>query len=181
MPDTYAQLLDALGFNAADAADAVGSTQRGLESSQAQIRLAGEDDRQAIKSRSEAKGVLSSGEHMKRIARQRAGEASALTEAEVGAADRVAAINRELQRAQAQNQLREEEQATSRSINDQRWALEQQLLSQQQSQAQSAGSFDPAALLELLGGSSPVAAPKPRTGPPLKPQPAVARITGWWG
>ena len=111
MPDAYAQLLDSLGFNAADAAQQTGQVQRNLEFEKARIAQTGEDQRRGLKADAEARGVLSSGEYHRRGARQRADEAGAYSQAEVGAADHIQGINRELQRAKAQAELAAKERA----------------------------------------------------------------------
>jgi hypothetical protein len=147
--DSYAALLDALGFNGSDAAHQIGQTQRRLEATQSQIRLGGEDERESLQASAESRGVLSSGEYSKNTARQRADEASRMSLAETDAADRVSAINRELQRAKAQRQLQDEQYSTDRRIADERWALEKSLLNTQVQTAQQ--GFDWQALYQALG------------------------------
>jgi len=159
--DTYAQLLDALGFNAADAAQQVGAAQRNLESTTSRIRMSGEDQRDQIKASAEGRGVLSSGEYNKQVARQRAGEASDVSMVETSTADRVAAINRELQRAQAQRQLQQEQQSAQRTVADQQYALQQQMLAQS-AQSAAGSTLDMTALAAMLGyGSAQPAASQP--------------------
>lgn len=118
MSDPYAQLLDSLGFNAADAAHATGQAHRDKMTAHSQIRLSGEDERDALKASAESRGVLSSGEYTKNIAKQRAREGSRLAQADTAAADRVSTIERELKRNRAQHQLRMEERNQSRLIGD---------------------------------------------------------------
>lgn len=126
MADSYAQLLDALGFNAADAAQQTGQTQRSLEFQQSQIRQSGEDQRDALEADAEARGIISSGEYEKRKVRQRSEEAGALSQSEIGAADRLSAIQRELQRSKAQAELSKREQSLAAAAQQQSMALAQQ-------------------------------------------------------
>jgi hypothetical protein len=160
MSDTYAQLLDALGFNAADAARQVGGAQRSLESTTSRIRMAGEDERDSIKASAEGRGVISSGEYAKSVARQRAREASDVSMAETGTADRVAAINRELQRAQAQRQLQDEQRSAERSIVDQQFALQQSMLAQSAQQQAQAPTLDLSMLFPSVSGPQPASPAK---------------------
>lgn len=126
MADSYAQLLDALGFNAADAASQTGQVQRNLEWQQSQIRQQGVDQREALEANAESRGIISSGEYEKRKTRQRSDEAGAMSQAEVGAADRLQAIQRELTRSKAQSELAKREQALAAEQQAQQIALAEQ-------------------------------------------------------
>jgi hypothetical protein len=167
--------LDALGFNAADAAAATGASQRNLEATQSRIKLSGEDEREQLNASSETRGVLSSGEHQTKMAKQRANEASNLSLAETEAADRVASINRELQRAQAQRQLQMEQQNAERTIADQQYSLQQQLLAQSAQSQVMPAPFDITALYPQIPGG-PVTGPTPATPQSID---AWRRVNRW--
>lgn len=183
MADTYSALLDALGFNASDAAQATGQTQRDLEMAKGSIELAGEDEREGLKASAESRGVLTSGEYMKDLARSRSDQASRLTAAESSAADRLSSIQRELERSKAQRQLQEEERNAQRQIADQQYSLSQQLLSQQaaelasQYSQPSVGGLD---LETLYGWLFPEPDPQPQQSSKPKPSYGGWGYGGWW-
>lgn len=171
MADSYAQLLDALGFNAADAAQQTGQAQRNLEFQQSQIRQSGEDQRDALKADAEARGVISSGEYEKRKVRQRSDEAGAMTQTEIGAADRLGAIQRELTRSRAQAELAKREQSLAAAAQQQSMSLAQQQAQTQYdqymqllsaSQQPASGGLNFGALGAYLSGGG--AAPSPLYG-----------------
>lgn len=178
MADSYAQLLDALGFNAADAAQATGQTQRNLEYEKSRIAQAGEDQRRGLKADAESRGVLSSGEYGRRQARQAGDEAGAMAQAEVGAADRVQGINRELQRAKAQAELAKKEREMGLAAQQQSQSLAQQQAQHSYSQ-----------YMQLLGASQTPSYGSGGVsweglsaylyGPPPPPPPQQSSVPGW--
>ena len=160
MADSYAQLLDALGFNAADAASQTGQVQRNLEWQQSQIKQQGEDARTALEANAESRGIISSGEYEKRKVRQRSEEAGAMSQAEVGAADRLQAIQRELTRSKAQAEMAKREQSLAQAAQAQSMALAQQQAQSQYdqymqllsaAQAPTSGGLDWSGVQQYLG------------------------------
>lgn len=113
--DPFEELLSTIGFAGADAADSLGRAYRDRERARYDIGLAGEEARSGINSSMEERGLLNSGARGMELARQAGRETAALTDADIAYGDTVSGVQRDISRAQAEEQARQAALAAERS------------------------------------------------------------------
>jgi hypothetical protein len=104
MADPYAELLNSIGFGAADAASEEGVISRKRELGQSQVELNADEERQQLNAGYEGRGVYGSGEALLGNARLEANVANQMSGLDIAAADSYLGLQRDLQREQAQKQ-----------------------------------------------------------------------------
>lgn len=161
--DTYGQLLDAIGFPAAEAASAEERTKRKLGLATADVNLQTAESAKGIDNDFEDRGMFVSGaRNVERVTNEAKG-ANKIGQLAIGAAEDIAAGQAEIAKAQAQRAVQDQQLSMQTQEFEQQMAAarEQAALDAQLKQAQlafareqmlagSAGGFDLAALNELV-------------------------------
>lgn len=113
--DPFEELLSTIGFAGADAADSLGRAYRDRERTRYDIGLAGEEERRGINASMEERGLINSGARGMTLARQAGRETAALTDADIAFGDTVNGVQRDITRAQAEEQARQAALTAERS------------------------------------------------------------------
>lgn len=123
---TYQNLLQAVGFPAADAQARTSSVQRQLAQGLSDLNVAGDDERRQLDLGWEDRGLLNSGGRLSDLARSQGRQASKASNMEGAAADDIASTNYDMMRAIAQARAQEMQQANQQKIRDMNLAAERE-------------------------------------------------------
>lgn len=115
---SYEQLLQSIGFPAADLAREAGIVGRKREVGLADVALQGEEERRQMLADFEGRGVLNSGQRTTGIARQQAMEANKAAAIDVAAAEDLFNAQRQFEREKAQKEAEERQFALQKQMFD---------------------------------------------------------------
>lgn len=114
----YEQLLQSIGFPAADLAREAGIVGRKREVGLADVTLQGEEERRQMMADYEGRGVLNSGQRTTGIARQQAMESNKRSAIDVAAAEDLFNAQRQMEREKAAKEAEERQFALQKQMFD---------------------------------------------------------------
>lgn len=131
MADSFQNLLNSIGFGAADAAAETGLIQRKLELGRDMAGNDADDKRRNLATDYESRGVSSSGEANLGYARLEADSANVLSGLDIAAADSTLAVQRRLEQEKAQKEANDRALALQQQLAEQQFALSREQMAAQ--------------------------------------------------